>query len=99
MINYDSDIVSNEEMKDNFHVIKKHLPIFKDKFDIVLRDTDGDASVSDLDRLIRESLEEGNLNFSEKRILNGFYETWMAIFMMVGSAEKSLEILFRDIEV
>jgi len=99
MINNDLDIVSNEEMKDNFHVIRKHLPIFKAKFDKVLRDTNGDASVSDLDILIKESLKEGDLNFSEKRILNGFYETWMAIFMMVGSDKKSLEILFQSIGV
>jgi len=99
MINNDSDIVSGEEMRENFHVIRKHLPIFNDKFDKILRETDGDVPVSKMDILIKESLEEGNLNFSEKRMLNGFYETLMAIFMMVGDPEKSLDILFKDIGV
>lgn len=99
MFNKESDVVSHEEMRNNFHTIKSHLPIFKIKFDKVLRDSDGDVSVSSLDTLIKEALEEGNLNFAEKRILNGFYETWMAIFMMVGSDKQSLEILFKSIGI
>jgi len=98
VLNNDTNIVTNDEMRDKFHIIKKHLPIFKTKFDKILEHNQ-DASIKDLDMLIIDALEEGNLTPSEKRILNGFYESWMATYLMVGSPRKSLEILFNIIGV
>jgi len=99
MINKDYEVVSEEEMRDNLDVIKRHLPIFKLRFDNASNKIDRDLTAEEMDIIIKESLNEGNLNFAEKRVLGGFYESWMVLFMMVGNDKEALKLLFQHIGV
>lgn len=92
----DKDLVTLKNMKENIDLIKKQIPTFKHKFSKVSK-TKLEVSNIDIDRIITESVLEADLNDEESKILNGFYETWMSIFMMVGSDREALEIVFRMI--
>lgn len=92
----DKDLVTLKDMKENIDLIKKQIPTFKYKFSKVSK-TKLEVSNIDIDRIITESVLEANLNGEEAKVLNGFYETWMSIFMMVGSDREALEIVFRMI--
>ena len=90
----DGDLVTPKEMKENIGLIKAQIPNFKKRFSEISK-VKLKVSNIDIDRIIRASVEEENLNDEEKRIMNGFYETWMAIFDMVGSDREALEIVFK----
>lgn len=92
----DYDLVTPKEMKENITLIKAQIPIFKEKFSEVSK-VKLEVTNNDTDRIIKEALKAGNLNEDEERIMNGFYETWMAIFSMVGSDREALEIAFKMI--
>ncbi len=93
---HDQDTVSPKEMKDNLPLIKAQIPIFKSKFSEVSK-VKLEVTNNDIDRIIKAALKAGDLNKDEERIMNGFYETWMAIFSMVGSDREALEITFKMI--
>lgn len=92
----DKDLVSLKEMKANLELIKSEIPTFKHNFSKVAK-TKLELNNIDIDRIIRESVEAANLNEKDTKIINGFYETWMSIFMMVGSDREALEIAFKMI--
>lgn len=92
----DKDLVTLKDMKDNIDLIKSEIPTFKHKFSKVSK-TKLEVSNIDIDRIITESVIDANLDGEKTKILNGFYETWMSIFMMVGSDKEALEIVFRMI--
>ena len=92
----DEDIVSLTEMKDNFELIKEHIPNFKKNFNEV---SDNKLNVTNIDihKITEKSLKEANLNKEDEKIVDGFYGAWMSIFMMVGSDKEALEIVFKMI--
>ncbi len=90
------DIITPKEMKENIDLIKSQIPNFKKRFSEV-SNRKLEVSNFDISKIISESIEKENLNSEEKRIMGGFYETWMSIFMMVGSDREALEIVFRMI--
>ncbi len=92
----DDELVTPKEMKENIDLIKSQIPNFKKRFSVVSK-VKLKISNIDINRIIKESVENENLNDEEKRIMNGFYETWMSIFTMVGSDREALEIVFRMI--
>lgn len=92
----DENAVTPQEMKQHIELIKRNIPIFKEKFSKVAK-SKVEVNGRDIDKIISQALKEGNLNPFEERIMNGFYESWMAIFMMVGSDREALEIIFRMI--
>lgn len=92
----DSSLVTLEEMKENFELIKSEIPRFKEKFTTVSK-LKTELDNIDIDRIINESIDEANLNKTDTRIVEGFYETWMSVFMMVGSDREALEIVFKMI--
>ena len=92
----DKELVSLKEMKENLDLIKSEIPTFKHKFSKVAK-TKLELSNIDIDRIITESVKAANLNEKDTKIINGFYETWMSIFMMVGSDREALEIVFKMI--
>ncbi|KNF08253.1 hypothetical protein CLPU_8c00180 [Gottschalkia purinilytica] len=95
MDNTEEQIVSPEEMRANIEIIKGHLPIFKNNFTKFAKQKNGDITSGEIDKIINESLKQGNLSEKGLRIVNSFYETWMAVFMMVGNDKEALEIVFR----
>lgn len=95
----DVETVSPKEMKENFKLIEKNIPIMKDKLSKKLREKNGSLSSMDIEELIVSSLEESCLAPAGKRILEGFYEIWMSIFMMVGNDKESLIIALRTIGI
>lgn len=97
--NMNVETVSPEEMKSNIKLIEKHIPIMKDRLSKKLREKEGKLSSIDIEDIIESSLKECNLAPEGKRIVEGFYETWMSIFMMVGSDKESLIIALRAIGV
>ena len=94
--NDDEDIVSLTEMKENFELIKEHIPNFKKNFNEI---SDNKLNVTNIDihKITEKSIKEANLNKEDERIIDGFYGTWMSIFMMVGSDKEALEIVFKMI--
>lgn len=92
----DYDTVSPKEMKENLALIKAQIPNFKAKFSEVSK-VKLEVTNNDIDRIIKEAIKAGQLNEDEERIMNGFYETWMAIFSMVGSDREALEVTFKMI--
>jgi hypothetical protein len=52
-----------------------------------------------MQELIDSSLDESQLAPSGRRILEGFYETWMSIFMMVGNDKEALIVALRTIGI
>ncbi len=92
----DKDLVSLKEMKENLDLIKSEIPRFKDNFSKVAKNKLKLNNI-DIDRIIRESVEAADLDEKDTKVLNGFYETWMSVFMMVGSDREALEIVFRMI--
>ncbi|AFS79553.1 hypothetical protein Curi_c25580 [Gottschalkia acidurici 9a] len=97
MQNENENTVTPKEMKLNIELIKKNLPIFKEEFNKIAR-SKVEVNARDIDKIINKALDKGELSIFERRIMNGFYETWMAIFMMVGSDREALEIVFRMID-
>lgn len=93
---HDDELVTPQEMKENIALIKAQIPNFKRRFSEISK-VKLKISNIDIDRTIKASVEEENLNDDEKRIMNGFYETWMSVFSMVGSDREALEIVFRMI--
>ncbi len=83
-------------MKENFELIKEHIPNFKKNFNEV---SENKLNVTNIDihKITEKSVEEANLNEEETRIVDGFYGAWMSIFMMVGSDKEALEIVFKMI--
>lgn len=92
----DSSLVTPEEMKENFELIKTQIPRFKEKFTTASK-LKTEITNMDINRIINESVNEANLNEADTRIIEGFYETWMSVFMMVGSDREALEIVFKMI--
>lgn len=92
----DEDLVSLTEMKENFELIKEHIPNFKKNFNEI---SDNKLNVTNIDihKITEKSIKEANLNKEDERIIDGFYGTWMSIFMMVGSDKEALEIVFKMI--
>ncbi|OHW63473.1 hypothetical protein EUAN_03370 [Andreesenia angusta] len=97
--NMDVDTVSPKEMLDNFKLIEKNIPIMKDRLSKKLREKDGVLKSVDIEELIESSLDESGLAPAGRRILEGFYEIWMSIFMMVGNDKESLIIALRTIGI
>lgn len=95
----DVETVSPKEMVDNFKLIEKNIPIMKDKLSKKLRDRNGELKSIDIEELIESSLNESGLAPAGRRILEGFYEIWMSIFMMVGNDKESLIIALRTIGI
>lgn len=95
----DVDTVSPEEMKSNFKLIEKNIPIMKEKLSRKLREKEGVLKSMDIEELIDSSLDESGLAPAGRRILEGFYEIWMSIFMMVGNDKESLIIALRTIGI
>lgn len=93
------DTVSPDEMKQNFNIIEKNIPIMKEKLSKKLRENEGKLKSMDIEELIVTSLDESKLAPAGRRILEGFYETWMSIFMMVGNDKESLIITLRTIGI
>lgn len=93
------ETVSPEEMRENFKLIEKNIPIMKEKLSKKLREKNGELSSIDIEQLIVSSLDESKLAPAGRRILEGFYETWMSIFMMVGNDKESLIIALRTIGI
>lgn len=94
--NDDEDLVSLTEMRENFELIKEHIPNFKKNFNEI---SDNKLNVTNIDihKIIEKSIKEANLNKEDERIIDGFYGTWMSVFMMVGSDREALEIVFKMI--
>lgn len=92
----DEDIVGLEEMKQHFELIKQHIPNFKKNFSEVAKNKLNVTNI-DIHKITEKSLKEAGLNREETRIIEGFYGTWMSIFMMVGSDREALEIVFKMI--
>lgn len=97
--NMDVDTVSPKEMLDNFKLIEKNIPTMKDKLSKKLREKDGVLKSADIEELIDSSLDESGLAPAGRRILEGFYEIWMSVFMMVGNDKESLIIALRTIGI
>jgi hypothetical protein len=97
--NMDVDTVSPKEMVDNFKLIEKNIPIMKDRLSKKLREKNGELKSIDIEELIESSLDESGLAPAGRRILEGFYEIWMSIFMMVGNDKESLIIALRTIGI
>lgn len=95
--NMNVETVSPEEMKANIKLIEKHIPIMKERLSKKLREKEGKLNSIDVEYIIESSLNECNLAPEGRRIVEGFYETWMSIFMMVGSDKESLIIALRAI--
>lgn len=93
----DVETVSVEEMKKHFNIIEKNIPVMKEKLSSKLREKNGDLTSSDIEELIVSSLKEASLAPAGNRVLEGFYETWMSIFMMVGNDKESLIIALRTL--
>ena len=92
----DIDLVSLKAMKDNLDLIKSEIPRFIKNFSEVSK-TKLEVSNIDIDRIIKKSVDESDLSKENTELINGFYETWMSIFMMVGSDKEALEIVFKMI--
>lgn len=97
--NMDVDTVSPKEMLDNFKLIEKNIPTMKDRLSKKLREKDGVLKSADIEELIDSSLDESGLAPAGRRILEGFYEIWMSVFMMVGNDKESLIIALRTIGI
>lgn len=97
--NIEVETVSPEEMKANIKLIEKHIPIMKEKLSNKLREKEGKLQSKDIEDIIEGPLKECNLAPEGRRIVEGFYETWMSIFMMVGSDKESLIIALRAIGI
>lgn len=95
-MDHDIDAITPKEMKENIDLIKSQIPNFKKRFSEVSK-VKLEVSNFDINKIITESVEKEDLNDEEKRIMNGFYETWMAIFMIMGSDREALEVVFRMI--
>jgi hypothetical protein len=95
----DIETVSPKEMKENFKIIEKNIPIMKEKLSKKLREKDGKLTSMEIEELIVSSLDESSLAPAGRRILEGFYEIWMSIFMMVGNDKESLIIALRTIGI
>lgn len=93
--NLNLDTVSVEEMNKNFNIIEKNIPILKNKLSKELREKEGNLSSRDIERILDASLDEASLAPRGRRILEGFFEMWMGVFMMVGSDKESLIIALR----
>ncbi len=92
----DVDLVSLKAMKDNLDLIKSEIPTFIKNFSEVSK-SKLEVSNLDIDRIIKRSVNESVLNEEDTELINGFYETWMSVFMMVGSDKEALEIVFKMI--
>lgn len=92
----EEDIVTPAEMKENLEMIKEQIPTFKKNFSEVSKNKLNVTNI-DIHRIIEKSVKEADLNEADTRVLDGFYGTWMSIFMMVGSDREALEIVFKMI--
>lgn len=92
----DVDLVSLKAMKDKLDLIKSQIPTFIKNFSAVSK-SKVEVSNIDIDRIIKKSVDESDLNEEDTELINGFYETWMSVFMMVGSDKEALEIVFKMI--
>lgn len=93
--NLEVDTVSLEEMNKHFNIIEKNIPILKNKLSKELREKDGNLNSRDIERILDESLDEASLAPAGRRILEGFFEIWMGVFMMMGSDKESLIVALR----
>ncbi|MDO5707263.1 MAG: hypothetical protein Q4P31_01305 [Andreesenia angusta] len=91
----DIDTVSVEEMNKHFNIIEKNIPILKEKLSRELRQSNGELKSRDIERILDESLDEASLAPKGRRILEGFFEMWMGVFMMIGSDKESLIVALR----
>ena len=91
----DIDLVSLKAMKENLDLIKSEIPTFIKNFSEVSK-SKLEVSNIDIDRIIKKSVDESDLNEEDTELINGFYETWMSVFMMVGSDKEALEIVFKQ---
>lgn len=98
MIGKENDSVSTEEMKQNIELIKEQIPIFKKEFTKIAKNK-VELNSSDIEKIINNALKSGELSIFQERIMTGFYDTWMAVFMMVGSDKEALQIVFNMIGV
>ncbi len=93
----DVDTVSNEEMLKHFNIIEKNIPIMKKNLSDKLRETEGNISSIQIEEVLVKSLDEAGLAPTGRRILEGFFEIWMGVFMMIGNDKESLIVALRMI--
>lgn len=98
MMGKDTDTVNIEEMKQNIDLIMQQIPIFKEEFTKISKSKVELSSV-DIEKIINNALSKGELSIFQRRIVEGFYDTWMAVFMMVGSDKEALQIVFNMIGI